>query len=154
MASLQQDPSIAEGDGGFEVVADEQDGAAASSDLAHLRKALLLEPGVSNGQHLVDDQDLRFKMGCDGERQPHKHADRVVLNRSGGELLHLGEGHNLVEFASDLRPAHAENGTVEENVLNAGQLRVETGTNLQQRPDSTPDPDLAFCGTSNPRQHL
>ena len=47
--------------------------------------------------------------------------------------LDLGEGDDLVEAAADLRPAHAEDRAVEEDVLAPGQLGVEAGPDLEQR---------------------
>ena len=71
----------------------------------HLPEALLLECIVANGQHLVDDQDLRLEVSGDGEGQPHVHPRGVALDRRVEELLDLGEGDDLVELAIDLRPS-------------------------------------------------
>ena len=67
-----------------------------------------------------------------GEREPHVHAAGVALHRRVEELLDLGERDDLVELARDLGAAHAEDGAVEEDVLAAGQLRVEAGADLEQ----------------------
>ena len=56
----------------------------------------------------------------------------VALDRRIEELLHLGEGDDLVELALDLRRGHAKDGAVEIDVLPAGQFRVEAGADLQQ----------------------
>ena len=104
--------------------------------VAHLAEALALERGVADGQHLVDDQDLRLEVRRDGEGEPHVHAARVALDRRVEELLDLGEGDDLVELAIDLGLAHAEDGAVEVDVLAAGQLGVEAGADLQQRADA------------------
>ena len=68
----------------------------------HLAEALLLEGGVADRQHLVDDQDLRLEVRGHGEGQAHVHAARVVLHRRVDEPLDLGEGDDLVELAVDL----------------------------------------------------
>ena len=67
--------------------------------VAHLAEALLLELGVADRQHLVDDQDFRLQVRGHGERQPHVHAAGIVLDRRVEELLDLGEGDDLVELA-------------------------------------------------------
>ena len=67
-----------------------------------------------------------------GERQPHVHPARVALHRRVEEPLDLGERDDLVELARDLGAAHAEDRAVQEDVLAAGQLRVEPGPDLQQ----------------------
>ena len=95
--------------------------------------------GVADREHLVDEQDLRLQMRRDGERQPHVHAARVALDRRVEELLDLGEGDDLVELAADLGPAHAEDRAVEEDVLAAGQLGMESGADLEQRADASVD---------------
>ena len=74
-------------------------------DVLHLAEALLLELGVADGQHLVDDQDLRLEVRRDGEGQAHVHAARVALHRRVEEPLDLGEGDDLVELALDLGAA-------------------------------------------------
>ena len=56
------------------IVADEQDGAAVFRDIAHLADALLLEPDVTDREHLVHDQDLRLQVGGHGERQADVHS--------------------------------------------------------------------------------
>src|SRR5205823_4237841 len=52
------------------VVADEQHRPSLAADLAHLPEALPLESGVSDREHLVDDQDVRLQMRRYREREP------------------------------------------------------------------------------------
>ncbi len=113
--------------------------AAAVPDVLHLVQALLLEPGVADGEDLVDQQDLGLEMGGHCERQTHVHPARVVLHRRIEELLDLGEGDNLVELLLDLGPLHPEDDAVQEDVLAAGQLVVEAGAHFQERPDAAAD---------------
>ena len=68
-------------------------------DLVHLPQRLALEGGVADGEHLVDEQDLRLEVGGDGEGQPHRHPARVALDRRVEERLDLGELDDLVEAA-------------------------------------------------------
>ena len=70
-----------------------------------LPEALLLELRVADGEHFVDDQDLRLEVRRDRERQPHVHAGGVALDRRVEELLDLGERDDLVELAADLGAA-------------------------------------------------
>ena len=113
------------------VVADEHHRAAAAADVVHLAQALLLERGVADGEHLVDEQDLRLEVRGDREGQAHVHAARVVLDRRVEELLDLGERDDLVELALDLGPPHAEDGAVQVDVLAAGELGMEAGARLR-----------------------
>ena len=98
-AALEQQRAIAERRHRAHVVADEDDRAAvALRNLAHLAEALLLEVGVADRQHLVDDQDLRLQVRGDREGQPNVHAAAVALDRRVEEALDLGERDDLVEL--------------------------------------------------------
>ena len=74
----------------------------AARDLIHLAKTLLLELGIADREHLVDDQDFRLQMRRDGKRQPHIHAGRIALHRRIEKPLDLGERDDLVELFADL----------------------------------------------------
>ena len=63
------------------VVADEEHGPAVVRDLAHPSEAALLELGVADREHLVDDQDVRLEVRGDREAEAHVHPARVALDR-------------------------------------------------------------------------
>ncbi len=67
--------------------------------------------------------------------EPHVHAGRVGLDRRVDELLHLGELDDLVEAPRHLALREAEHDAVDEDVLAAGDLRMEAGAELDQRRD-------------------
>ena len=119
-----------------------------------LPEAFLLECIVADGQHLVDDQDLRLQVRGDGEGQPHVHPRGVALHRRVEELLDLGEGDDLVELAVDLHLPHAQDGAVEIDILPAGKLRMETRPHLEQRGDSSSQPDDALGRLRDPAEDL
>ena len=141
-ALLQQHRPGTQGLDRGHVVADEQDRPAAAADLAHLPEALLLELGVADRQHLVHDQDFRLQVRRHRERQPDVHPAGVPLDRRVEELADLGELDDLVELPPHLPAGHAEDRAVEEDVLPAGQLRVEAGARLRAgcRPDRAAEP--------------
>ena len=97
-STIEQHGSLAEAPHRAEVVADEQHGPAVARHVAHLAQALLLEFRVADGEHLVDQQDLGFEVGRDGERQAHVHAARVALDGRVEETLDTGELDDLVEL--------------------------------------------------------
>ena len=68
-----------------------------SAQARELVVALLLEGGVADGEHLVDQQDVGVHLDHHREREPHEHAGRVVLQAQVGELLELGELEHRVE---------------------------------------------------------
>ena len=72
-----------------------------------LLEALLLEGGVADREHLVDQQHLGVDLDRDREGEPHGHAGRVVLQLEVDELLELGERDDVVEAVARLRRARA-----------------------------------------------
>ena len=73
------------------VVRDEQDRAALVAQAVELVEALLLEGGVADREHLVDQQHVGVDLDHHREREPHVHARRVVLELEVLELAQLGE---------------------------------------------------------------
>ena len=118
----------------------------AFGDILHLAEALFLELGVADGKNFIDDEDFRFHMGGDGEGKAHIHAGAISLDRGIEESLDAGEIHDLVEFLPDLDLAHAEDGSVEEDVFAAGEFRMEAGADLEQRGDPTVEDDAPGGG--------
>ena len=146
-APLQEDATGAEVLHRRHVVADEEDRPALLGHVLDLAQALLLEPDVADGQHLVDDQDLGLEVGGHREGQPHVHPAGIVLDRGIEEPLDLGEGDDLVELAVDLRLLHPQDRPVQVDVLAAGQLEVEPGPHLQQRADAAAEPAAPAVGS-------
>src|SRR6187431_1449751 len=103
----------------------------------HLTDRLFLKFGVANRQHFVHNQDLRLKMRRNRKSQAHIHAAAVALDWCVEKTLDLGESDDLVEFRFDLRPRHAEDRPVEENILATSQLGVKTGADFEQARDPT-----------------
>src|SRR5579859_5634394 len=104
----------------------------AARELIHLAETFFLEFDVADGENLVDNQDFRFEVGCNGEGEAYIHARGIAFDRSVDELLNLGEGDDLVEFLADFRPTHTEDRAVEINVFAASQFGVKSGANLEQ----------------------
>ena len=66
--------------------------------LFHFPQAFLLKLGIAHGQHFIDNKDLRFKMGRNGESQANVHSARVTLDRRIKEFIDIGEGDDLIEL--------------------------------------------------------
>src|SRR5581483_441500 len=154
LALLEQDPRAAETANGLHVVAHEQDGAPFARNLRHAAEAPLLELGISDGEHLVDDQDLRLQVRRHGEREPHVHPRGVPLHRSVDVLPHPCELDDLVELASNLRLVHAEDRAVQVHVLATRQLRAEPRADLEQRRDAAVDVGVALRRLGDPGEEL
>src|SRR5271157_6511863 len=125
-----------------------------TSDILHLPQALLLELGVADGQHLIDDQDFGIEIRRDRECQPYVHAAAEALDRSVEKFLDAREIDDLVELLFDLPPRHAEDAAVEKDVLAAGELGMEPGADFQQAGNTPANLDLAGRRPGDPRQDL
>ena len=103
-----------------------------------------MELGVADGEHLVDDQDVRLEVRGDGEGQPHVHAARVALHRRVEERRSIsGEVDDLVELARDLARFMPRMAPFKIDVLAAGQLGMKAGADLEQAADAAADLGLA-----------
>lgn len=136
------------------IVADEEDGAAGAGDFLHFAEAFLLEGGVADGEDFVDEEDFGFEMGGDGEGEAHAHAAAVMLERRVDEALDFGKGDDLVEFADDFGFAHAEDGSAEEDVFAAGELRMEAGADFEKAGDAAVEFGVSHGGAGDAREQL
>ena len=127
------------------VVRDEHDRAAAALELEDLAEALALEGLVADGEHLVEQQDVRFEMRRDREAEAHVHPRRVRAHRQVDELLELRERDDLVELLADVRALEPVDRAVQEDVLAPGEVGMEAGAELEQRAD----PPAAAAGRSS-----
>src|SRR5205085_9673323 len=100
----------------------EQHGATAASDLRHLAQTFPLELHVTDGEHLVHDEDFRFEMRRNSEGKPHIHARGIAFDRRIKKLFDLGESYDRVKLPTDLPTAHAEDRAVQVDVLATRQL--------------------------------
>src|SRR5262249_36744157 len=88
-------------------------------------------------------------MGRDRKSETHVHTTRVALDRRIEELLHLRESDNLVEFLSNLGSAHAEDGTIQKNVLATAKFGVEASSDLEETCDPALDLNTAGARLRN-----
>ena len=154
-AVLQQHRPAAEPLHRVHVVAHEKHRpTVAARNVRHATQTLLLELGVAHREHLVHDQHLGLEVRRDREGEPHLHAARVPLDWGVEEGPDIGEGHDLVELAVDLRLAHAQDGAAHVHVLAAGELRVEAGAGLEQGPHPALDPGPALGRGDDARENL
>jgi hypothetical protein len=135
-------------------VRDEQHALALVADAVELVEALLLEGGVADREHLVDEQDVGVDVDHDREAQPHEHAARVVLDLEVLEAVQAGEGDDLVLAPARLRAAEPEHHAVEADVVARGEVHVEAHAELDERRQAPVDPRLARVGLVDARQAL
>src|SRR5438105_9766192 len=113
-------------------MADKKYGPARAADLVHFAKTFVLKNGVADSQYLVDHQHFRLKVCRDRERQPHVHPTRIMFDGCVEKFFDLRKCDDLVKFTVDLRTVHAEDSSVQINILTAGQLTVKTRSDLEQ----------------------
>ena len=88
---VEPDRAIAQLRDRLHVVRDEQDRPPGAAEFLHAPEAAPLELRVADGEHLVDEEDLRLEVRSHREREAHVHAARVALHRGVDELLDAGE---------------------------------------------------------------
>ena len=133
LALVQQEAHAAKARHGGAIVGDEQDRLSRILECAEPAEALLLEPGVANGQRLVDDQHLRVDVESGGERNAHEHARRMRFHRLFEELADVGEGLDVRHPVHDLHSRETHDRAVEDDVFTGGQVRIESRAELQER---------------------
>ncbi len=110
----------------------------------HLAQTLLLELMVADSKHLIYDEDVAFEMRGDREGESHIHAGAVSLHRQIKEPLHPRKRDDLIEFALDVRPAHPEDGAIEEDIFATGKLGVKASSDFQQACDPPAEQNSAL----------
>ncbi len=91
--------------------------------LAVARLAALLEPGVADGEDLVEDQHVAHRPEGDRVGQPRGHAARVVTQLEVGEAFELGELQDLGGRLTQLAQRHAHDRAEQLDVVD----RIEVG---------------------------
>src|SRR5690606_1098337 len=103
----------------------EQYGTSSSSDVLHLAQTSPLELSIADGQYLVDDQQFRFQMGCDGKCQADLHARGIAFYRRVKKLFDTRKINNFVELAIDFFLPHPQNCSVHVDVFTSGEFCVK-----------------------------
>src|SRR3569833_1116199 len=99
----------------------------------HPAKTLLLKRRVANREDFIDEENVGIRIDGDRKRQPHLHPRGIDSERFVEEILsNTGEFHDLIEKLRGSLASQSEQGSVEENILRAGEVRVETGAELKK----------------------
>ncbi len=124
------------------VVGDEDDRAAFLAHPVEDVEALLLEGGVADGQHLVDQQDLGVDLDRHREGQAHVHPRGVVLELEVLKLLEFGELDHALVARPRLARREAEHDAVQRDVVEGGQVGIEADAELDEGGHPAVAPDL------------
>src|SRR5712672_897934 len=88
-----------------------------STDRMHLSKTLFLETRISDGKHLIYNQNFWLQVCRYREGQANVHSATVMFYGSVQKPLHLREGDNLVKFRFDLSLPHPQNCAIQIDIL-------------------------------------
>ncbi len=137
-----------------EAVGDDHDGAAPATEIAYLVEALAREGLVAHGEDLVDEEDVGLGMDGHGEAEARVHPGGVVLHRSVDEVPELGEVDDVVEAFRHLTFGETEHDAVDGDVLAAGDLGVEAGSELDQGGDAPSHVEATSGGLGDSSEEL
>ena len=129
-----------------EAVGDEDDRSSLLGELADAFLAPLLERLVADREHFVDDQDVGFDGGGEGERQPGPHPRGVRLGRRIHEPLDPGELDDVVVPGADVLLRVSHEHAAQEDVLATGEVGMEPDPELEHRRDRAGDVHRAPVG--------
>ncbi len=132
----------------------EQNRASGPLQPTELVKALLLERGVADRQHLVDQQDLGIDLDRGREREPHEHSRGVVLQSQIGEFTELRERDDVVEAGTGFPAREPEHDRVDDHVVAGSEVHVEADAEFDERRQPPVDCDLAAIDFVDPGQAL
>ena len=141
-APLEQQRAVAEALQRAHVVGDEHDRLARVAHRVEDVEALLLERGVADREHLVDQQDVGIDLDRHREREPDMHPRGVVLQLEVLELLELGELDHAVVALARLARRQAHHDPVHDDVVAGRQIQVEADAELDERRQAPRAPDV------------
>ena len=135
-------------------VRDEYGRRAAADDLTHLGFALLAERTVTDGEHLVKDEDIRLYKARDGEGEAALHTGGELLEGPVLKLAQLGEVYDrFVGLVHELARI-AQHRAAQIRVLAHGQVAVKAAAQFEQRGDSPLAADAAARRLHDPGDGL
>ena len=109
------------------------------------------ELGVDRADALVEQEDLRVDAGDDAEREPHPHPGGVGAQRHRQVVAELGERGDVVDAGLHLLAGHAEEEAADEDVVQAGDLRVHADGQVEHRRDLAQHPRVPPRGLVDAR---
>ena len=104
-------------------------------DLLHLPVTFCLKEYVSDGQGLVDDQDLRLHVNVKRKCQTDEHTAGVGLYRLIDKIADIRKIQNILQLFIHLFPGIPHHGAVHIDIFNSGVVHIEPGSKFQKRGD-------------------
>src|SRR6266487_1154149 len=135
-------------------MADKKHSPSMPRNVLHLAQTFALECRITYGEHLIDDQDLRFQVRSYCKRETHIHTAGIALHWCVHVAFNSGEIHNLIELFPYLGLGHPQNRAVEKNVFASRQFRVKARAHLQQTGDASLHPRFPACRRGHTRENF
>ena len=117
-----------------------------SSEALQPVDTLALEGGITDGKHLVDQQDVDIHGRDRGEAEPSHHAGRIALDRCVDHVGDPGELQDPLGALSDLPSVEPIDPAEQAEVLPPGQLGVEPDDDVEEGRDLSVHVDRARRG--------
>src|SRR5882724_694930 len=133
---------------------DKEDCSSRPCYFTHLAKAFLLKSQITDCQYLIDDQYFRFKIGFNGESQPHRHARGIVLQRRIKKLFGLSKSDDLIKLLFNFVFAHTQDRAIEKNIFTPCELRMKPSTYFQQAANASIQSHTARRGPGYARKYF
>jgi len=109
---------------------------------------------ISNGQDLINEQNIRVHINGDRKSEPHVHSRRISFDWGIDKLLKLCKPDDVIEFFRDLFFGKTQHDAVYEDVFPAGNLRMKTRPKFDECGDLSIHLDRSRCGFGNTGDHL
>ena len=123
---VQPDCMVAELTHGCHRMGDKEKCRSIFQHMMHALLAFFLECRISDGQHLIDDQDLRLHDRGDSKSQTGCHTGGVVLDRHIHEVFEFCKFDDLIVVCIHEFFAVTENGAIQIDVFRRRQFAVES----------------------------
>ena len=121
---------------------DEDERLARALELARTSRGPVRERLVADREHLVDEEHVGIAVRGDREAEPHGHSGRVGLHGRVEELLDAGKPHDRRRTGPRSRCFDRPSSRPVISMFSRpGDLRVESGAELEQRGEAARDGD-------------
>ena len=113
-------------------MANKKNSSALSGYFSHLSETFFLKFNIADRQNFVNNQNVWLKMSCHCESEAYVHAARVALYWRINKSLYFSKSNNGIEHTINLLFAHAEQGSVEVDILPTREFWMEACSHLKK----------------------
>src|SRR5271157_461665 len=127
-AMIQQQYPIAHNADAINGMRDEDYRSSLFLNAKDLTKTLVLERQITDGKNLIDQQDIGVAMNRYCKSKTNVHARRIRAYGSIDEISYFGKIDDLMKPTPYFFRCHAEDGSVEINILTSCHVRMKAGS--------------------------